>query len=153
MSCARFARSAGAATAHRVDTRARALGANVTSTVSLGQAMASRRVPAMSSDLAALVGAEHVFTPGESSPYNTDASRRRGVVGRADAVVLPGTVEETAAVMRWCYEHDVPLVPRGGGTGLTGGAVPTEGGVVCSLERMRRVRELEPGLWRMYVEA
>ena len=107
----------------------------------------------MSNDLAALVGAEHVFTPGESSPYNTDASRRRGVVGRADAVALPGTVEETAAVMRWCYEHDVPLVPRGGGTGLTGGAVPSEGGVVCSLERMRRVRELEPGLWRMCVEA
>ncbi len=39
----------------------------------------------------------------------------------------------------------MPLVPRGGGTGLTGGAVPTEGGVVCSLERLRAVRELEPG--------
>ena len=44
-------------------------------------------------------------------------------------------------------------MPRGGGTGLTGGAVPTEGGVVLSLERLRGVRELEPGLWRMFAEA
>jgi FAD/FMN-containing dehydrogenase len=47
----------------------------------------------------------------------------------------------------------VALTPRGGGTGLTGGAVPTEGGVVCSLERLRHVRALEPELWRMEVEA
>ncbi len=52
-----------------------------------------------------------------------------------------------------CYEHEVPLIPRGGGTGLAGGAVPLEGGVVCSLERVRTIRALEPGLWRMHVEA
>ena len=56
-------------------------------------------------------------------------------------------------MLAWCYEHDVPIVPRGGGTGLTGGAVAITGGVVCSLERLRRVRELEPGLWRMLPEA
>jgi glycolate oxidase subunit GlcD len=75
------------------------------------------------------------------------------VEGRADAVVLPGSSAEVAAVLTWCYEHDVALVPRGGGTGLTGGAVPTEGGVVCSLERLRAVRSLQPELWRMDVEA
>jgi glycolate oxidase subunit GlcD len=107
----------------------------------------------MERELAALVGAEHVFRPPSSSPYNADCSRRRGVVGRADAVVLPGSAAEVAAVMGWCYEHDVPLIARGGGTGLTGGAVPSEGGVVCSLERLRSVRELEPGLWRIWVEA
>jgi glycolate oxidase subunit GlcD len=47
----------------------------------------------------------------------------------------------------------VPLIPRGGGTGLAGGAVPIEGGVVCSLERLRAIRELEPGLWRIHPEA
>ena len=56
-------------------------------------------------------------------------------------------------MLGWCYEHDVPIVPRGGGTGLTGGAVPTHGGVVLSLERLRGVRELDPGLWRLFVEA
>src|SRR5262249_43186016 len=58
-----------------------------------------------------------------------------------------------AAVLRWCYENDVPIVARGGGTGLTGGAVATQGGVVCSLERLRGVRVLEPALWRMEAEA
>jgi glycolate oxidase subunit GlcD len=55
--------------------------------------------------------------------------------------------------MRWCYEHDVPLIPRGGGTGLAGGAVAVDGGVVCSTERLDKVRELEPSLWRAHVEA
>ncbi len=77
----------------------------------------------------------------------------RGVEGTADAVVLPSTVEEVAAVMRWCYEHDVALTARGGGTGLAGGAVPVEGGVVIGFERLNRVRQFDPLLWRMHVEA
>src|SRR2546425_4231277 len=108
---------------------------------------------AMRRDLGRLLGPEHVFEPTHDSPYNRDASRRRGVEGRADAVVLPASAEEVAAVLRWCYDNDVPLVARGGGTGLTGGAVATEGGVVCSLERLRAVRALEPELWRIEAEA
>ena len=106
-------------------------------------------------ELAHLVGAEHVLEGAAASAaaYNEDQSHRRGLVGRADAVVLPGSAQEVAAVLGWCYSHDVPLVARGGGTGLVGGAVPTEGGVVCSLERLRSVRELEPGLWEMHVDA
>jgi len=77
----------------------------------------------------------------------------RGVQGTADAVVLPSTVEEVAAVMRWCYEHDVPLTARGGGTGLAGGAIPVEGGVVIGFERLNKVRAYDPLLWRMHVEA
>jgi glycolate oxidase subunit GlcD len=107
----------------------------------------------MQRELARLVGAEHVLAAPASSPYNSDASRRRGLRGRADAVVLPGGAQEVAEVVRWCYAHDVAIVARGGGTGLTGGAVPTDGGVVLSLERLRAVRELEPGLWRMFAEA
>jgi glycolate oxidase subunit GlcD len=77
----------------------------------------------------------------------------RGVQGTADAVVLPSSVEEVAAVLRWCYEHDVPLTARGGGTGLAGGAIPVEGGVVIGFERLNRVRQFDPLLWRMHVEA
>ena len=68
-------------------------------------------------------------------------------------MALPGSAQEVAAVVGWCCEHDVAIVPRGGGTGLMGGAVATQGGVVLSLERLRAVRELEPGLWRMLPEA
>jgi glycolate oxidase subunit GlcD len=108
---------------------------------------------AISSELSRLVGAEHVLEAPPRSPYNYDSSNHRGVVGHADAVALPGSPQEVADVVAWCYEHDVPIVARGGGTGLVGGAVATQGGVVCSLERLRRIRELEPGLWRMFPEA
>ena len=77
----------------------------------------------------------------------------RGVQGTADAVVLPSTAEEVAAVMRWCYENDVPLTARGGGTGLAGGAIPVQGGVVIGFERLNRVRQFDPLLWRIHVEA
>src|ERR1700682_6268869 len=107
----------------------------------------------MRSELSRLVGVEYVLRPPAGSPYNRDASRRRGVEGRAEAVVLPGSAEEAAEVVRWCYAHDVPVIARGGGTGLTGGAVAMEGGVLCSLERLRGVRELEPALWRIHAEA
>ena len=77
----------------------------------------------------------------------------RGVQGTADAVVLPATADEVAAVMRWCYENDVALTARGGGTGLAGGAIPVQGGVVIGFERMNRVRQFDPLLWRIHVEA
>jgi glycolate oxidase subunit GlcD len=77
----------------------------------------------------------------------------RGVQGTADAVVLPSTADEVAAVMRWCYENEVPLTARGGGTGLAGGAIPVAGGVVVGFERMNRVRQFDPLLWRIHVEA
>jgi glycolate oxidase subunit GlcD len=110
-------------------------------------------VVSLASELSRLIGAEHVLEADAGSPYNSDAARRRGVVGRADAVALPGSAGELATVVRWCYEHDLPIVPRGGATGLLGGAVPSEGGVVLSLERLRAVRELQPALWRMQPEA
>lgn len=81
-----------------------------------------------------------------------DATGSRGVLGRADAVAFPANSEEVAAVLAWCYERGVPLTVRGGGTGLAGGAVP-DGGVVLSLERLDRIRSIDPELWRMEVEA
>jgi glycolate oxidase subunit GlcD len=104
-------------------------------------------------ELGRLVGAEHAFQVNASSPYNHDATRVRALQGRADAVVRPGSTAEVAAVLSWCYERDIPIIPRGGGTGLAGGAVAVDGGVVCSLERLRAIRELEPGLWRIHAEA
>jgi glycolate oxidase subunit GlcD len=111
------------------------------------------RPTATGAELSRLIGAEHVLDAPPGSPYNRDATGRPGVQGRADAVVRPASASQVAEVVGWCYAHDVPIVPRGGGTGLTGGAVAMQGGVVCSVERLRKVRELEPALWRMLPEA
>jgi glycolate oxidase subunit GlcD len=82
-----------------------------------------------------------------------DATEAHGLQGHADALALPRSAEQVAAVLAWCYEHDVALTPRGGGTGFAGGAVPLEGGVVVDLRHMNRVRSLDPALWRAEVEA
>jgi glycolate oxidase subunit GlcD len=102
-------------------------------------------------ELRSLLGAEAVL-PGSSAAYLSDFTEERGLGGHADAVVLPRTPEEVAEVVAWCYEREVPIVPRGGGTGFAGGAVPF-GGVVLSLERMTAVRSFAPLVWRIEVEA
>jgi glycolate oxidase subunit GlcD len=85
--------------------------------------------------------------------YLVDAAGALGFVGSADAIVRPVSAHEVATLVAWCDSHDVPVTPRGGGTGLSGGAVPLEGGVVVDMVRLRRVRALDPLQWRMQVEA
>ena len=60
-----------------------------------------------------------------------------------DAVVLPESTADVSALARFCHEHAVPIVPRGAGTGLSGGAIPVEGGVVVSFARMARIVEID----------
>ena len=71
--------------------------------------------------------------------YGGDDSRRWAM---PSAVALPRTREDVVALVRACREHRVPLVARGAGTGTTGAAVPTQGGVVVSFARMDRILEL-----------
>lgn len=56
-----------------------------------------------------------------------------------EAFVKPASVGETAAIARLCHEYRIPLTVRGGGTGVTGGAIPLAGGVVLSCERLNRI--------------
>jgi glycolate oxidase subunit GlcD len=106
----------------------------------------------MRSELESLLGPGAVLSPPPAA-YLADETEQRGLTGRADAVALPSNAEEVARVVAWCYGHDVSIVPRGGGTGYAGGAVPLDGGVVVSLERLTKVRSFEPLLWRLHVEA
>lgn len=91
--------------------------------------------------LADVVGAEYVRTDDQSlERYGQDAL---GIVHPPDVVAVPGTVEDIAAIARLCNARQVPLVVRGAGTGYTGGAVPTRGGVVLSVERLNRILEID----------
>ena len=60
-----------------------------------------------------------------------------------DVVIRPRTVEEISAIMKICNEHKIPVTPRGGGTGLSGGALPHKGGVVISFDRMNSIIEID----------
>jgi glycolate oxidase subunit GlcD len=97
-------------------------------------------------DLERIVGAENV----QRDAIVGDMAVR----GRAATLVRPGTGAEVAAVVAWCYERDVPIVPVGGRSGLAGGAAVLEpGAVAIALERLAAVRSFEPELWRMEAEA
>ena len=88
-----------------------------------------------------IVGREYVRTDAASREiYGADALKRGHP---ADVVVLPANTAEVAAIARFCHATRTPLVPRGGGTGYTGGAVPVRGGVLMSLERLNRILEID----------
>ena len=75
--------------------------------------------------------------------------------GKARLVARPRSTEEIAALVRLCVEERVGIVPQGGNTGLVGGATPSEAGsdIVLSLERMNRIRSVDPDDFSMTVEA
>src|SRR4029450_916736 len=60
-----------------------------------------------------------------------------------EIVVLPANVDEVAAGAKLAHQANVPIVPRGSGTGLAGGAVPAEGGIVLSLARLNRILKID----------
>jgi glycolate oxidase len=73
--------------------------------------------------------------------------------GRPRAVVRPGTVAEVSSTLRWATENAVPVVPRGAGTGLSGGANAIDGCLVLSLERLTAIREINAAQQYAVVEA
>jgi glycolate oxidase len=92
-------------------------------------------------DLHAIVGAEWVRTDlAALEAYGQDAL---GQGHPPDLVVLPADTAQIAAIACLCDAQRLPLVVRGGGTGYTGGAVPTQGGVLLSMERLNRIIEID----------
>ncbi len=70
-----------------------------------------------------------------------------------DFVVVPKTTEEASRLVEFAYEAGLPLVPRGGGTGLVGGSVPNRGGILVDMRRMEAVRAVDAGRRTMTVQA
>jgi glycolate oxidase subunit GlcD len=98
--------------------------------------------PGLVRSLAAIVGRDHVITdPNRLVVYESDGLTAYRVSPRA--VVLPDSTDEVAAVVRLLHGAGVPIVPRGAGTGLSGGALPTPDGVVVGTARMSRILEID----------
>jgi FAD/FMN-containing dehydrogenase len=105
-------------------------------------------------ELRALLGRDALLTePGDTEPYEID--HRRLYRGRALAVAQPREVSQVVALVRWCNERGVDLVPQGGNTGYCGGATPDESGrqLLVSLRRLNRVRAVDAVNFSMTVEA
>lgn len=99
-----------------------------------------QRRAALLDALAAVVGARYLLTRSEDTAcYETDASIARPL-GDALAVALPASTAEVAALVRLATAHGVPVVTRGAGSGLAGGATPSPGALVLGLNRMERIR-------------
>ena len=91
-----------------------------------------------------------ITAPNQMQTYECDGlTNFRALPG---AVVLPRSAEEVQAIVRICAEFGVPFVARGSGTGLSGGALPAEGGVVIGFSRMNRILEVDIANQRVVVE-
>ena len=91
--------------------------------------------------IAALVGPRgYLHRPEDLALYEYDGSIDKH---RPDLVVFPRTTDEVAAIARIAREFEVPLVGRGAGTGLSGGAIPREGGIVMAFARMNRILAID----------
>lgn len=92
-------------------------------------------------DLERAVGRGNVlWRPEEIVAFEYDATIERFA---PQAVVFPGSAEEVSAVVRVARAHRLPVIPRGAGTGLSGGAVAAVGGVIVALTRLNRILELD----------
>ena len=93
-------------------------------------------------ELSAISGEGNLFTDQESIfKYSKDETEDLSFY--PDVVIKPKNVEEISAILKYCNEHLIPVTPRGGGTGLSGGALPVHGGVVLSLERFNKIIEID----------
>jgi glycolate oxidase len=115
---------------------------------------------ALFSRLVAAVGADQASLAAQDlANYQYDGSADRAM---PQAVVMPASADEVAAIVKACNEFDAPYLARGAGTGLSGGAIPEQGGVVISMARMCKILEIdvanrfaivEPGVVNAHITA
>ncbi len=89
-----------------------------------------------------IVGSENVKSDkAHQIAYSYDATRERF---EPDAVVFPRDEQDVSNILKYCNEHQIVIVPRGAGSGFTGGALPANGGIILSLERhMNKLLEID----------
>ena len=117
--------------------------------------------PALVNSIAQVVGEQHVLADARDlDHYSGDALspsrafRAADMLEKtADLVAVPGSAEEVAGVVKLAAESGTPIVPRGGGTGVMGAALPVQGGIVLDLKRLDAVLDVDPQSRMVQVEA
>ena len=108
--------------------------------------------PALLSRFAAIVGERYAITDREAqAPYLVEM---RGLFrGHSPMVLRPGSVAEVSAILKLANDTATPIVPQGGNTGLVGGQIPHHNEIVLSLNRLDRIREVDPTSYTITCEA
>ncbi|MDR0377738.1 MAG: FAD-binding protein [Spirochaetaceae bacterium] len=110
--------------------------------------------PELVTQLKNIAGQGSVFTDEEKlETYSHDETDASIYGHNPEVVVLPQTAEQVAQVVKLANKENVPITPRGAGSGLSGGAIPEFGGIVISLEKMNRLLELDKANMVAVVEA
>jgi glycolate oxidase len=104
----------------------------------------------MVEEFALIVGKENVLSSDtDLMLYGYDASLYKG---KPDCIVLPGSTEEVSKVVNFAHGKGIPMLPRGSGTNLSGGTVPTKGGMILHFSRMNKILEIDIENQRAVVE-
>jgi len=99
--------------------------------------------PSLLAGFAAIVGEKYAITdPAEQAPYLVEM--RNMFQGHTPAVLRPSSVDQVAAILKLAGDTATPIVPQGGNTGLVGGQIPLQNEIVLSLNRLDRIREVDP---------
>jgi glycolate oxidase len=94
------------------------------------------------SEFEAIVGEQNVvIDPEKRYDYSHDETEDYSFL--PDVVLKPGSAEEISRILKLCNQHVIPVTPRGGGTGLSGGALPINKGVVISMERFNKILNID----------
>lgn len=94
------------------------------------------------SQISAIVGAENCFVDADQlEKYSHDETE--DLVHYPEVVARPGNTEQISQLMKLCNEHFIPVTPRGGGTGLSGGALAVYGGLLISMEKFNRIIQID----------
>lgn len=89
-----------------------------------------------------IVGDKYIFAKKfDLEPYSHDETE--DLVFYPEVAVLPSSTKNISEIMSLCYKNNIPVTTRGGGTGLSGGALPVYGGVILSTERLNRIIEID----------
>ena len=98
--------------------------------------------PQILQDFEKIVGAAYIFTDDKNrDTYSRDHTEDYSFL--PDVVLKPRTPQEISQIMKICNAHILPVTPRGAGTSLSGGALPTNHGVVISMERFNEIIEID----------
>jgi glycolate oxidase len=99
-----------------------------------------------------IVGEEYVFVSSDVlNQYASDETEDLHYL--PDVVIKPRTAKEISEILKICHQHHIPVTPRGGGTGLSGGALPHLGGVLLSIERMNSILDIDERNLQVTTEA